>query len=437
MEFIRNHIQKLLIIISVVLLSTMIYKVSHLIENGRALKIQKSDYAQLHSVEYGLFNSKLWADKISVIVEQKIDEFNFTKSSRLEIKTYVETILDALIVEAEKVVRKKNKKRGFFDSIYGSTKQMVTDSLVDFKHLRSRVPEFTDQVINELEKPENQAILKTVLKEKLQQFTENNVAQPVNMSVFNAILKRYETKNYLACTSKLDCDMEALNNKINEDTIIVLSLAVLLIIFILLQGKILKTASLILLTITTVSLLIPGLMLPMLDIEAKISKLHFLILEKPVIFTDQVLFFQSKSIYDLVRLLIEEDEIKMIFVGVLLTTFSVIFPTLKLLSTTLYFYSKGIIGNNPVTRFFALRSTKWSMADVMVVSIFMSYLGLDGVVNNELKKLEHISEAINIITTNGTALQVGFFLFLGFVASSFVLSILVDNAGRARQAKMP
>ena len=112
MEFIRNHIQKLLIVLSVILLSTIIYKVTHLIENGNIVKVQKSDYAELHSVQYGLFNSVVWTDKISLIVEQKIDEFNFTKSSRLEIKTYVETILDALIVEAEKVVRKKNKKRG-------------------------------------------------------------------------------------------------------------------------------------------------------------------------------------------------------------------------------------------------------------------------------------------------------------------------------------
>ena len=198
MEFIRNHIQKLLMIISVMLLSTMMYKVTYLIENGDRLKKQKSDYAQLHSVEYGLFNSEVWAEKISSIVEQKIDEFEFTKSSRLEIKTYVETILDALIVEAEKVVRKKNKKRGFFESIYGSTKQAVTDSLIDFKDLRKKVPKFTDQVINELEKPENQEILKTVLKEKLQQFTKNNVMQPVDMSQFNAILKRYGTNDYTA-----------------------------------------------------------------------------------------------------------------------------------------------------------------------------------------------------------------------------------------------
>jgi hypothetical protein len=71
------------------------------------------------------------------------------------------------------------------------------------------------------------------------------------------------------------------------------------------------------------------------------------------------------------------------------------------------------------------------MADVMVVSIFMSYLGLDGVVDNELKRLVKESEPINVITMNGTDLQVGFFLFLGFVATSFILSILVEHTRKS------
>ena len=132
----------------------------------------------------------------------------------------------------------------------------------------------------------------------------------------------------------------------------------------------------------------------------------------------------------MVKLLLESPETKMIFVGILLTTFSIIFPALKLLSTYLYFYSRSFIGNNAIVRFFALKSTKWSMADVMVVSIFMAYIGLDGVVSHELKTLEESSAPINVITSNGTHLEVGFFLFLGFVFTSFVLAILVERTRR-------
>ncbi|TNF45371.1 MAG: hypothetical protein EP216_00260, partial [Epsilonproteobacteria bacterium] len=431
MSFITQNIKKLfsywLMILSILLLSTIIYSVMHLLETGKQAKALKVDYAELHGVQYGLFNSTIWANKITEVVNQKIDEFDFTATSRAEIKQYVETIVDTLIVEADKKVRRDNKKRGWFKSIVGDTKQKITDELVDIRNLRKKVPQFTEAVLNELEKPENQKVLKAVMKDKLHQLMKSNLAV-VDMNQYDSILTRYKCSDFETCSALLTEKRQQQADEMNQYTIAILSMAFILIILIILQGTVLKSISLFILSATSVILLIPGLMLPMLDIEAKISKLYFTILDKPIIFTDQILFYQSKSISDLVELLLKDDEIKMIFVGILLVMFSVIFPTLKLIGTYLYFYSRSFIGNNAIVRFFALKSTKWSMADVMVVSIFMSYLGLDGVVDNELKRLVEDSEPINVITTNGTDLQVGFFLFLGFVASSFVLSILVEKS---------
>ncbi|MCO4846135.1 MAG: paraquat-inducible protein A [Sulfurovum sp.] len=435
MAFITQNIKKIfsywLIILSVLLLSSMIYTITHLIETGKETKILKVDYEQLHSLQYGLLNSNVWTEKISAVFRQKIDEFDFTSTSREEIKKYVETVIDTLIVEADKTVRRKNEsKRGFFKSLLGDTKQMITDELVDIRNLRKKVPQYTDAVMNELEKPANQKILKAVMKDKLHQFMKTNLA-PVDMSGYNQILEVYQCNDFETCSTLLDAQLKQRSEELNLYTIAILSMAVILIILILLQGTILKSISLLLLSVTSIALLIAGLFLPMLDIEAKINKLYFIILEKPLTFTDQVIFFKSKSISDLAQLLLESDEIKMIFVGVLLVMFSIIFPTLKLISTYLYFYSRSFIGNNAIVRFFALRSTKWSMADVMVVSIFMAYLGLDSMIENELKKLVEQSAPVNVITSNGTDLQVGFFLFLGFVFTSFVLSILVENSRKS------
>ncbi len=264
------------------------------------------------------------------------------------------------------------------------------------------------------------------MQEKLHQLTKNNLAH-TDMKVYNSIIKKYKAKDFKDCNALLDTKLLETSEDMEKRMFFILILAFLLILFTLLQGR-LTSLSLFLLSGTSITLLIPGILLPMLDIEAKIAKLYFTILDKPLTFHNQILFFQSKSISDLVNLLLESGEAKMILVGVLLTLFSIIFPALKLISTYMYFYTKNIIGNNPITRFFALHSTKWSMADVMVVSIFMAYLGLDGVVENELKHLEKKSMPINVITTNGTHLEIGFYLFLGFVLSSFVLSILVKKS---------
>ena len=427
MNFIITNLRRILMGVNLLLLAFAIYLVVGLLELGDKAKEQKIDYATLHSVEYGLFNSAIWADKIADIVDEKIDEFDFTEHGRNEIKEYIKTIIDTIIVEADHVIRKRNKKSSFWGSIVGTTKQVITDTLIDLKDMRRKVPVFTNALLDELEKPANQKLLKAILRKKLEQITFETL-EHTDMSLYNGVLRKYHTTNYYSCNAILNEEIMQNKHDMEDYTILILILASIILFFTLIQGS-LNSINLFILSATAFTLLVPGLMLPMLDIEAKIGTLYFLILDKPLLFTDQVLFFQSKSIYDLVTLLMQSEQKKMIFVGILLILFSVIFPTLKLLSTYLHYYFKSFIGNNMLVKFFALYSTKWSMADVMVVSIFMAYLGLDSVINKELEELEVKSLPINVITTNGTELQVGFFLFLGFVVSSFILSILLSKKG--------
>ena len=419
-------------VLPAILLVFMVYMTNELIHSGMKAKTYKSDYATLHSVEFGMFNSDEWTAKITNIVDQKIETFNLDASNRDEIKGYIETVIDTLVLEAERAVKAHNQgKRGFFDSIMGSTRQIITETIIDFEALRERVPEFTDKVMVEVEKPENQDRAKKVIREKLKNFMAEKFVKNTDMTEFNAVMSKYEVCTLEECNTHLDAKMQKNSDMMDKHMKIILALATGIILLVILAGT-LNSLTLFILSSTTITLLVAGIMLPMLDIEAKINKLTFMILDKQIVFENQILFFQSKSISDLVRLLLDSGEARMILVGILLVMFSIIFPTLKLIATTMYFYSKSIIGNNPVTRFFTLHSTKWSMADVFVVSIFMAYLGLDGVVNNELKSLESMQDPVNIITTNGTQLESGFFLFLGFVATSFVLSILVKRSKEER-----
>lgn len=413
---------------SALALIIMIYVSIQLISSGERAKTYKADYAELHSVAYGMFNSDIWTTKISQIVDTKIETFELNTNNREDVKGYVEKIIDTLVLEAERVVRERNhESRGFFDSLVGSTKQMITDSIIDFKDLRKRVPEFTDAVMSEVEKPSNQQRAKKVIRAKIKEFMLNKFKPKTDMTIYNNVLKTYKVSTPEECNTVLNTALQEVSEQMHRDMTILIFLAFFIVILTVLQ-KGLNSFSLLVLSGTSVILLVTGVMLPMLDIEAKIAQLNFTILDSTIVFNNQILFFQSKSISDLVSLLIDSGKAKMILVGVLLVMFSIIFPTLKLIATYLYYHFNNIIANNPITRFFALRSTKWSMADVMVVSIFMAYLGLDGVVSSELKSLEKQPEPLNIITTNGTQLEVGFFLFLGFVATSFVLSLMVEKS---------
>nr|WP_275957879.1 paraquat-inducible protein A [Rhabdochromatium marinum] len=126
--------------------------------------------------------------------------------------------------------------------------------------------------------------------------------------------------------------------------------------------------------------------------------------------------------------------------------FSLVFPTLKILASLLYFrHQRRADTDTPTTehaawqalvRFFALRSGKWSMADVLVVAIFMAYIGFDGLMNSQLLALSGASGALgpdaglDLLTTNGTRLMTGFFMFLGFVLGSLVISTVLEAERR-------
>ena len=68
------------------------------------------------------------------------------------------------------------------------------------------------------------------------------------------------------------------------------------------------------------------------------------------------------------------------------------------------------------------------MADVMVVAIFMAYIGFSGIVTEQLNQLKDISTTMDILTTNNSSLKEGFFLFTGFVLLSILISTKIDRA---------
>lgn len=76
---------------------------------------------------------------------------------------------------------------------------------------------------------------------------------------------------------------------------------------------------------------------------------------------------------------------------------------------------------NRFLRFMVFRTGKWSMADVMVIAIFMAYIGFSGILSEQLSQLDGISNNLDVLTTNKSSLQDGFFLFSTFV----VMSLLV------------
>jgi hypothetical protein len=62
------------------------------------------------------------------------------------------------------------------------------------------------------------------------------------------------------------------------------------------------------------------------------------------------------------------------------------------------------------------------MADVMVVAMFMTYIGFNGIITDQLVQLNSSTRELEILTTNGTSLQPGFYLFLTYTLLALFMS---------------
>jgi hypothetical protein len=202
-----------------------------------------------------------------------------------------------------------------------------------------------------------------------------------------------------------------------------LALLLLLALWWVLRGqKELHVTLFILSIVMALIFLLTGLTSVMIEIDARIDTLDFHIIGQTIAFKDQVIFFQSKSIVDVVLLLMRTGRYDSILVGVLILCFSILFPIAKLLSTGFYLLgTRRWMKSRPVV-YFAFHSGKWSMADVMVVAIFMAYIGFNGILNDQMTDLNMHTSAFTSIATNRTELQPGYIVFVVFVLFGLILS---------------
>ena len=74
------------------------------------------------------------------------------------------------------------------------------------------------------------------------------------------------------------------------------------------------------------------------------------------------------------------------------------------------------------------------MADVMVVAIFMAYIGFNGIITNQIDKLNAAAgQEQGILTTNGTSLEPGYYLFFAFTLLGLFLSGFLTRVGPGQQ----
>jgi Paraquat-inducible protein A len=413
------------LILSVIVIITSALLCIQIISKAIINQDNKNDYAELNHVKYGLFSVDAWKRQITVILAEEIDKLDLSRTDERDLRKHVEVLLNTLIDKVDKKIREGNA-----DSAGGWVSQAFINIFVSLEDIKKGIPEYADAVMHELTKKRTRGQIKTLLQEQLKEYL-NQTFETQDTAQLRHILQRTDSRDIESARNKLNMTISVENSLIFKEAILLIILSVILFALFGFSRQPLAPSQYILLVLSLVMLLIAGVTTPMIDMEAKITEMSFVLMGHPVHFENQVLYFQSKSILDVFWIMITHADIQMKLVGVLLITFSIVFPLLKIISSLGYYYNYHRSKENPVIRFFVLKSGKWSMADVMVVAIFMAYIGFNGIISSQFGQLSKASQELVIVTTNGTSLQPGYYLFVTYTVLALFLSVFLNRKPQA------
>lgn len=373
--------------------------------------------AELKNIKYGLLSVYSWRDQITNIISKKVKEFELTDENRRELRSHIQNGMYKLLDEVEEILKENQKEGNLLQRGFTILFQSLVFNVND---LRRKVPEFTEIILSELDNYETREQLREYIQNKVNEVLYETIGDE-DLSKIKFIENKYNCSNIEDCGIFLHSKLKEADKKLTQKSLTIIELSFFTFILLLFKNKDAETTEYTILIALCGILLYTGINTPMIDIDARIENFNFSLMGEPIEFNDQILFFQSKSILDVANILIHTREFQSAIVGGLIFLFSIIFPISKLIAS-LSVINKRSLYENKIINFLALKSGKWSMADVMVAAIFMSYIGFNGVIKNQLLQLQSISEKVDILTTNNSNFGVGFILFLAFCLGSLFLS---------------
>jgi hypothetical protein len=377
----------------------------------------RSELAEISHVRYGLLNADQWVSRLVPILNAQIDSIDLS-ANQAALRPVVEKALYRLLDDVKDKMSAKPAQpaAGLAGMLQGNA--MIANMMIG--GLRPHVPEYTGVVLAQLGSRDTKEAVKKYIRGVLADGARNTFSAP-DKSWYNAILQQHGCADVRACQDKLNAMIQDQQTTILErSAAVLLACAVGFLLLLSRPGK-LRRSSTIVLLLFCVTLLVGGVVTPMIEVEAKITELKMTFLGSPIAFTDQVLYFQSKSVLEVFRALIDANRPDMYAVGILVLMFSIVFPTLKLIASSFALYRPGLLERSRIVRFFALESSKWSMADVMALAIFMAFVAFNGLIPNTMAGLTG-SGAQLAIPTNSSRILPGYYIFIGFCLASLFLA---------------
>ncbi|MGA8088875.1 MAG: paraquat-inducible protein A [Terracidiphilus sp.] len=381
-----------------------------------ARRVVRTDLAEITHARYGILSADQWRAIIGPMLNAQVDNLDLKRQSK-SLRPMVERSLYALLDNI--------KTQMTAPSVKGSTKPgganpFLVNMIVT--SLRPHVPVYTDVVMAELTKPETQKSFKDSIRGVLADAVKNTFGN-TDMTTYNAILKRYGCSSGAACEAVLGKQIAAADKNLTRDYLTVLASAALGFIVLMAGRPKLSRGAVLVLMLFSIAMLAGGVLSPMLEVEVRVTKLDATLLGTPIEFQEQSLYYRSKTVLEVCQTLIQMGRPEMMLVGVLVILFSVVFPVMKMLTLGACLFRPALLRTSRFVKLLAFDLSKWSMADVMVLAIFMSFVAFNGVISSAFDGLRDMPNVQQVqIPTDASRILPGYYLFIGFCLSSIILS---------------
>lgn len=381
----------------------------------------RADQMEISHITYGLFDPSEWKAIISNVLGNKVMDFRLEGANREQVRRRAIDLMNGLLTEAENVMKQRNKEKG----VVGAVKNAALNMLIDVEALRTGIPRYADMIVEYANEPSTRSEMQCFVMDKLNEAGKSTDGK-VDRHLFELALGRYACTDRSTALRVIETRIAAIDQR-SRDSYALLALATGTLLVLALTAERGSRSGLLGSIGAGICLLVLGLHLPMIDIEARIERFDLVLLGEPISFTQQTLFHQSKSILDVVVVLMREGRPELMLVAGLVFAFSVVLPTVKLLLSSVTLLRRRE-PRGRLASFLVHRSGKWSMADVMVVAIFMAYIGFNGVVDSQLSALEEYATSVHVLTMNNSTLESGFYLFTGYCLIGLITSALLPIA---------
>lgn len=385
----------------------------------------KQDYSTSNNITFGLFSVDQWREKIVSVVDRQVVDFKMTSVQKKALQGKIEKQLHELI---GKTVAEINKPQKTFS---GKLKKIAFNSVVNTDAIQAEVPSFAKAIITKVNSPASTKRLKSIASSKIDQLEKETYDSTsfAKEAVTKYLYQKYHVSNSTDFNKQVNLELAKVQAVSYNYTVAMLAcVAVALGLWWLIRKKIyLHNSFFIMSLLFAFVLLAVGLTASIIEVDARIGTLDFMLLGQKVTFENQVLFFQSKSILGIVDVLMEQSKPDSILVGILILAFVIVLPVIRLVSRGILVLSGSKLARNRVVKYLALEAGKWDMADVMIVGILMTYIGLNGILKSQLSNLNIHNSLLSTTTVNNTSLQPGYFIFVGYVIFAYVLSVILKR----------